>query len=211
MDRRNSRNQVVVKTTSPQKGRESEARTYRLGNAKRPFKRREPWRITHSVAVMNGRRFGNAFTPSSSSSFLLLLLLRSPPPSPPPLTAASLLCCFLVTPFFAPRHVHTRGLHQARLSLLEGKMTSWPFLTGQREEMRPHASVRSLVLPSCSRAGRSCRVDLRGPREFPFKETKKKKRKHHFSFLSSSPASSNLSDLPRFLMPLPIPGSTLRL
>lgn len=77
--------------------------------------------------------------------------------------AASSLFLF----FLAPRHVHTRGLHQACLSPLEESMTSRFFRTGQRD------AARSLVLSSRSRAGH-CRVDLRGPREFPFKETKTK-------------------------------------
>lgn len=192
---KNSRNQIE----ETQKGRERGVRRVSLspGNAKKPFKRRKAWRIMYSVAIMNGRRFGNASPPFIIlllHHHLFLLLL----------TAARLLCCFFVTPFFAPWHVYTRGLHQACLSSLEGKMTSRPFLAGQREEMQPHTPVRFLVLPFCSRAGRHCRVDLRGLRKFPSKETKKK-RKHRLSFLSSSPASLDLSDLPRFLMPSPIP------
>lgn len=73
--------------------------------------------------------------------------------------------------FFAPRHVHTRGLHQACLSPLEEKMTSRPFRAGRRDA----APVRSLVLSSRAAAPVNRQVDLRGPREFPFKETKNKK------------------------------------
>lgn len=151
----------------------------------------------HSVAIMNDRRFGNAFIPSSSSSSSS---------SSPSYRGKSSLLLPRYSFFRATACIRMRGLHQACLSPLEGKMTSRPFLTGQREEMlQPHTPVRFLVLPSCSRAGHHCRVDLRGLREFPFKETKKKRKR--LSFLSSSPASLDLSDLPRFLMP--IPGSYL--
>lgn len=66
MFHKNSRNQIE----ETQKGRERGVRRVSLspGNAKEPFKRREAWRIMYSVAIMNGRRFGYAFIPSSSSS-----------------------------------------------------------------------------------------------------------------------------------------------
>lgn len=171
MVHRNSRNQVIDKT-SPQKGSERRA-SLSPGNAKRPFKRREAWRITHSVAVMNGRRFGNALAPSSSSSSSSSFSHRG---------KSSLLLPRYS--FFRVSHVHgmyiRAGLHQAHLSLFRLSRRKWrhgPFWLAKEKRCSRMLPVRSPVLSSYSHAGRHCRVDLRGPREFSFKETPKKKKK----------------------------------
>lgn len=138
---------------------------------------------------MNGRRFGNSFTPSSFSSS-----------SSSYHTVASLLAAsslFFFSRLAVYMYIYTaRGLHQAYLSSLEGKVTSRG-LSGQRE-----AQPRTIISRTAATA-RHCQDDLRGLHGF----LSKKKKTRSLSPL----ASLNLSNLPRFLMPSPIPRCTSRL
>lgn len=108
--------------------------------------------------------------------------------------------------FRASYLARTRGLHQARLSPVEGKMTSRSFLVGQGEEMQLHTPVRSLSYCRAAVASPFATVELIYEVLPNFKEIKNKG-KHRLSFLLFS-ASSDLSDRPRLLMPSSIPGST---
>jgi len=128
---------------------------------------------------MNGRRFGNAFTPSSSpsSSFSSSSSSSSYRDKSSPL---------LPHYSFFRASACTYARITSGVSLASGRENDVTALSGRPKKRDAVAySVQSLVLPSCSRAGCYCRLDLRGPRKFLFKKKNKKKRKHRLSFFFS--------------------------
>jgi len=146
---------------------------------------------------MNGRRFGNAFAPSSSPSSSF----SSSSSSSSSYRGKSSLLLPHYSFFRASACTYARIT--SGVSLASGRENDVTVLSGWLKKRDAVAyTVQSLVLPSCSRAGCYCRLDLRGPRKYLFKKKE--------SIVSPfSPLSLDLSDLPRFLIPLP--GSTPRL
>lgn len=114
--------------------------------------------------------------------FFLLLLL----PRQVFFAASSLL-------LFSRLGVYARITSDVSLSPLEGKMTSRPFLVGQREEM----AVACTGTISQAAVASVATVELIYEVLANFKEAKKRKA-FRLSFLSSFPASSDLSDLRDF-------------
>jgi len=120
---------------------------------------------------MNGRRFGNAFTPSSSPSSSF----SSSSSSSSSYRGKSSLLLPHYSFFRASACTYARIT--SVVSLASGRENDVMALSGRLKKRDAVAyTVQSLVLPSCSRAGCYCRLDLRGPRKFLFKKKIKKKK-----------------------------------